>query len=136
MVSVASTRDRAPPRISRAAAGCAMMAARMSATARHRYIGAPPECLAPTILHRAEESSGRSRSLAQQERIAMPPRRAPGAPLDCEIRPEIVDIWGELALYHARLDRAFAPSRRWREEYRQFINGLVGRDDALAVVAT
>lgn len=72
----------------------------------------------------------------------MPPRRAPGAPIDCEIRPatvrdlsDIVEIWGELALHHARLDRAFAPSRRWRDEYRQFIGGLIGRDDALAVVA-
>ena len=73
----------------------------------------------------------------------MPPRRAPGAQLDCEIRPatvrdlsEIVEVWGELALHHATLDPAFAPSRQWRDEYRQFISGLIGRDDALAVVAT
>jgi len=75
--------------------------------------------------------------------MTMPRRSAPGVPLDCEIRPatvrdlsEIVDVWGELALHHAQLDRAFAPSRRWREEYRQFVGGLIGRDDALAVVAT
>jgi ribosomal protein S18 acetylase RimI-like enzyme len=40
-----------------------------------------------------------------------------------------------LALQHATLDRAFAPSKDWHEEYRQFIRGLLGRDDALAVVA-
>jgi ribosomal protein S18 acetylase RimI-like enzyme len=48
---------------------------------------------------------------------------------------EIVAIWGELALHHAQLDEAFAPSARWQEEYRQFIRTLIGRDDALAVVA-
>ncbi|MDR7420505.1 MAG: GNAT family N-acetyltransferase [Armatimonadota bacterium] len=49
--------------------------------------------------------------------------------------PEIVAIWGELAFHHARLDSAFAPSSRWQEEYRYFVRGLLGRDDALAVVA-
>ncbi len=48
---------------------------------------------------------------------------------------EIVAIWGELAFHHAQLDEAFAPSVRWQEEYRQFIRTLIGRDDALAVVA-
>lgn len=48
---------------------------------------------------------------------------------------EIVAIWGELALHHAGLDPAFAPSRRWREEYRYFIHSLLGREDALALVA-
>jgi ribosomal protein S18 acetylase RimI-like enzyme len=74
--------------------------------------------------------------------MAMPPRKPPAAILECEIRPatfhdlsDIVDIWGELARHHAGLDRAFAPSRRWREEYRQFIGSLIGRDDALVVVA-
>ncbi len=68
-------------------------------------------------------------------------RVAVGVPIPCEIRPasvrdipEIVAIWGELALHHARLDRAFTPSARWQEEYRHFIRGLLGRDDALAVV--
>lgn len=63
----------------------------------------------------------------------MSPRKTPGLPLDCEIRAatlndlsDIVEVWGELALHHAELDRAFAPSRRWREEYRQFISGLIG----------
>jgi ribosomal protein S18 acetylase RimI-like enzyme len=48
---------------------------------------------------------------------------------------EIVAIWGELARYHAELDKAFEPSPRWHEEYRYFIRTLLGRDDALAVVA-
>jgi ribosomal protein S18 acetylase RimI-like enzyme len=62
-------------------------------------------------------------------------------PIPCEVRPatlrdvpEIVAIWGELAFHHAGLDSAFAPSVRWQEEYRHFIRGLLGRDDALAVV--
>ncbi len=62
-------------------------------------------------------------------------------PIQCEVRPatvrdvpEIVAIWGELAFHHAQLDPAFAPSSRWQEEYRHFIRGLLGRDDALAVV--
>jgi ribosomal protein S18 acetylase RimI-like enzyme len=74
--------------------------------------------------------------------MVMPSQAAPGLPIECEIRPatardipEIVEIWGELARFHASLDRAFAPSETWREEYRQFIRGLLGRDDALAVVA-
>ncbi|MGQ0568056.1 MAG: GNAT family N-acetyltransferase [Armatimonadota bacterium] len=49
--------------------------------------------------------------------------------------PEIVTIWGDLAFHHARLDDSFAPSRRWQEEYRHFVHNLLGRDDALAVVA-
>lgn len=49
--------------------------------------------------------------------------------------PDIVNIWGELAEHHARLDRSFAPSARWRDEYEQFIRTLLGRNDALAVVA-
>ncbi len=74
--------------------------------------------------------------------MAVPRRTAPGAPMECDVRPatvydlpEIVDIWGELALHHSHLDRAFAPSQRWREEYRQFISGLMGREDARALVA-
>ncbi|MDR7555398.1 MAG: GNAT family N-acetyltransferase [Armatimonadota bacterium] len=63
-------------------------------------------------------------------------------PLDCEIRPatardvpEIVALWGELAHHHAGLDPAFAPSATWQDEYRYFLRSLLGRDDALAVVA-
>ncbi|MDR7481790.1 MAG: GNAT family N-acetyltransferase [Armatimonadota bacterium] len=63
-------------------------------------------------------------------------------PLDCEIRPatvrdvsEIVALWGELARLHAGLDPAFAPSAQWQDEYRYFLRSLLGRDDALAVVA-
>ncbi|MGH2372774.1 MAG: GNAT family N-acetyltransferase [bacterium] len=74
--------------------------------------------------------------------MALPTKAPQAEPLECEIRPatardlpEIVEAWGELALYHAQLDRAFAPAAQWRDEYRQFIRGLLGRDDALAVVA-
>jgi ribosomal protein S18 acetylase RimI-like enzyme len=49
--------------------------------------------------------------------------------------PDIVAIWGELARYHAALDSAFAPSERWQDEYRHFVRTLLGREDALAVVA-
>jgi ribosomal protein S18 acetylase RimI-like enzyme len=48
---------------------------------------------------------------------------------------EIVAIWGELALHHAAMDSSFAPSERWQDEYRHFVRSLLGRDDALAVVA-
>jgi ribosomal protein S18 acetylase RimI-like enzyme len=48
---------------------------------------------------------------------------------------EIVTIWGELATHHAALDSSFAPSERWQDEYRHFVRSLLGRDDALAVVA-
>ena len=48
---------------------------------------------------------------------------------------EIVAIWGELAVHHAALDSSFAPSDRWQDEYRHFVRSLLGRDDALAVVA-
>lgn len=74
--------------------------------------------------------------------MATPSKMPSGVPIECAIRPaaardipEIVEVWGELALFHATLNRAFAPSATWREEYRQFIRGLLGRDDALAVVA-
>ncbi|MGQ0548465.1 MAG: GNAT family N-acetyltransferase [Armatimonadota bacterium] len=74
--------------------------------------------------------------------MAVPTKAPHTEPLECEIRaaiardlPEIVEAWGELALHHAQLDRAFAPSPQWQAEYRAFIRGLLGRDDALAVVA-
>lgn len=74
--------------------------------------------------------------------MALPRKARLPASLDCQVRPaaardipEIVEIWGELASHHARLDQAFAPSAGWQEEYRYFIRGLLGRDDALAVVA-
>jgi ribosomal protein S18 acetylase RimI-like enzyme len=70
------------------------------------------------------------------------PRRTPAdvapgyviRPATAQDIPEIVSIWGELALHHARLDPAFAPSGDWREEYRHFVRSLLGRDDALALV--
>lgn len=49
--------------------------------------------------------------------------------------PDIVAIWGELAVHHAMLDPSFAPSERWQAEYQHFIRNLLGRDDAMAVVA-
>lgn len=49
--------------------------------------------------------------------------------------PDIVAIWGELAVHHARIDPSFAPSEHWQAEYQHFIRNLLGRDDALAVVA-
>lgn len=74
--------------------------------------------------------------------MAVPTKAPNTSPIECEVRPasvrdlpEIVEAWGELAQYHATLDRAFATSARWQEEYRQFIRGLLGRNDALAVVA-
>jgi ribosomal protein S18 acetylase RimI-like enzyme len=74
--------------------------------------------------------------------MAIPREASIGHPSGSVIRPavpsdvpEIVTIWGELARYHAELDDAFAPSARWHEEYRYFIRSLIGRDDALAVVA-
>jgi ribosomal protein S18 acetylase RimI-like enzyme len=48
---------------------------------------------------------------------------------------DIVAIWGELAAHHAALDSSFAPSEHWQGEYRHFVRSLLGRDDALAVVA-
>lgn len=56
----------------------------------------------------------------------------PATPQDV---PNIVAIWGELAVHHATLDPSFAPSGRWQSEYRHFISNLLGRDDAMAVVA-
>ena len=73
----------------------------------------------------------------------MAPRASVGIPIECEIRPaiskdvpDIVALWGDLAVHHAVLDPAFAPSANWQEEYRHFVRNLLDRDDALAVVAT
>lgn len=48
---------------------------------------------------------------------------------------EILPVWGELAHYHASLDPAFTPSPQWSREYSAYLRTLMGRDDALAVVA-
>jgi ribosomal protein S18 acetylase RimI-like enzyme len=65
----------------------------------------------------------------------IPPTGAVVRPAAAADIPEIVEIWGELAFHHAQLDDSFIPSPRWQEEYRYFIRALLGRDDALAVVA-
>jgi len=48
---------------------------------------------------------------------------------------EILPVWGELAVYHAGLDPAFTPSPDWPHEYGTYLRTLIGRDDALAVIA-
>lgn len=48
---------------------------------------------------------------------------------------EILPVWGELAVYHADLDPAFTPSADWPHEYGAYLRTLIGRDDALAVIA-
>jgi len=47
----------------------------------------------------------------------------------------ILPVWGELAGFHAHLDPAFTPSPQWPHEYGTYLRTLIGRDDALAVVA-
>ncbi len=49
--------------------------------------------------------------------------------------PRAVDLWGELAHFHAQLDDAFALSRGWRRAYEEYLGCLLGREDALVVVA-
>lgn len=48
---------------------------------------------------------------------------------------EILPVWGELAGFHAHLDPAFTPSPQWPREYGAYLRTLMGRDDAIAVVA-
>jgi len=48
---------------------------------------------------------------------------------------EILPVWGELAGFHADLDPAFTPSPQWPREYGAYLRTLMGRDDAIAVVA-
>ncbi|HEY3247945.1 MAG TPA: GNAT family N-acetyltransferase [bacterium] len=48
---------------------------------------------------------------------------------------EILPVWGELAVYHADLDPAFTPSPEWPYEYGAYLRALIGREDALAVIA-
>lgn len=48
---------------------------------------------------------------------------------------EILPVWGELAVHHAGLDPAFTPSVDWPHEYGAYLRTLIGRDDALAVIA-
>jgi len=48
---------------------------------------------------------------------------------------EILPVWGELAGFHADLDPAFTPSPQWPREYGAYLRALIGRDDAMAVIA-
>ncbi len=47
----------------------------------------------------------------------------------------ILPVWGELASYHAALDPAFTPASNWPREYSAYLRTLMGRADALALVA-
>lgn len=49
--------------------------------------------------------------------------------------PAVVELWGELARLHERLDGAFALSRGWRRAYQEYLHHLLGREDVLVVVA-
>lgn len=47
----------------------------------------------------------------------------------------ILDLWGELAAFHARLDPAFAPAVNWRTSYAGYLSTLLDRSDARVLVA-
>jgi len=49
--------------------------------------------------------------------------------------PAVVDLWGELARLHERLDGAFALSRGWRRAYEDYLRHLLDREDVRVVVA-
>ncbi len=49
--------------------------------------------------------------------------------------PALVELWGELATLHERLDGGFALSRTWRRAYEEYLVHLLGREDVLVVVA-
>ena len=51
-----------------------------------------------------------------------------------EVNP-ILELWGDLAAYHARLDAAFTPSSGWRSAYAGYLATLIGRPDARVLVA-
>jgi len=74
--------------------------------------------------------------------MAVPAKSSLFDPLTVEIRaaaprdlPGIIEAWDELSALHATLDSAFERSERWQEEYRHFVRSLIGREDALVVVA-
>lgn len=48
---------------------------------------------------------------------------------------DFVEAWGELAAKHAAMDRSFAPSRDWVEEYEDYLHLLLRRTDTLPLVA-
>ncbi|MDQ7850054.1 MAG: GNAT family N-acetyltransferase [Armatimonadota bacterium] len=47
----------------------------------------------------------------------------------------ILDLWGELATFHAQLDPAFTPAAGWRPAYAGYLSTLLGRPDARVLVA-
>ena len=47
----------------------------------------------------------------------------------------ILDLWGELAAFHADLDPAFTPAAGWRTAYAGYLATLLGRPDARVLVA-
>ena len=47
----------------------------------------------------------------------------------------ILDLWGELAAFHADLDPAFTPAAGWRAAYAGYLATLLGRPDARVLVA-
>ncbi len=57
-------------------------------------------------------------------------RRAREADIDA-----LVAAWGELAAEHTAMDRAFAPSGDWADQYGDYLSLLVRRSDGLLVVA-
>jgi len=59
-------------------------------------------------------------------------RIRPAEPRDV---PALVELWGELARLHERLDGAFALSRGWRRAYADYLSHLLGREDVRVVVA-
>ena len=48
----------------------------------------------------------------------------------------ILELWGDLAAFHARLDPAFAPSAGWRAAYQGYLSTLLDREDARVLVAS
>ena len=46
----------------------------------------------------------------------------------------LLDLWGDLAAFHARLDPAFTPSPGWRAAYRGYLSSMLNREDARVLV--
>ncbi|MDQ7828176.1 MAG: GNAT family N-acetyltransferase [Armatimonadota bacterium] len=49
--------------------------------------------------------------------------------------PTLLELWGDLAAFHAGLDPAFAPAPHWRSAYEAYLLDLMHRDDARVLVA-
>lgn len=57
------------------------------------------------------------------------------APAEGRDEEAILDLWGDLAAYHARLDPAFTPSAGWRAAYAGYLATVLDRQDARVLVA-